>query len=576
VFVGFYAVLIGLILTIACMNLANMLLARGAARRKELAIRLAVGASRFRLIRQMMSEGILLALLGGAAGFAFAEWGSRLTAQMKIPSSVPIDFDFHSLDWHTLLFTFAVSILCGVGFSMAPAFQATKADVAPALKEGAGVELRSYRLFGMRNLLVLGQIAGSLMLLLMTGFLVLGITKVAGIQTAFDPNQMYLLSIDPVRDGYSAEKAQALFETLPDRLQQVPGVRSVAFAAQPPFSMIGDATDVSAPTDSSERVQTVKSIAKDRIGAGYFAALDAPLLEGREFDAHDQRVEAGADTRLKEPKGGSLASAGPNAALSNVALPIILNQSAAHGLFGNENPVGRRITENERAYEVIGIARDLKTGMPSGESSSVIYLPLTRRDFASPPPGGMTIMVRANASAGGSSGRDAMAGIRREIAAVDPNLAVFDVRTLGEYLDISKTYTRIATTMYGGIGVFGLILAAIGLAGVTACSVVRRRKEIGIRMALGSSKGQVLRLVLREGTALVAVGTVFGFLGAVVMVKALSSLTNIFVEAFQFGTKDPRLLIGAPLLLAGLALLACYLPARRSAKIDPLTALREE
>jgi ABC-type antimicrobial peptide transport system permease subunit len=260
----------------------------------------------------------------------------------------------------------------------------------------------------------------------------------------------------------------------------------------------------------------------------------------------------------------------------SVAVPIILNQSAARGLFGNENPLGRRVTEDARAYEVIGVVHDLKSGMPSGESAAVLYLPLTRRDFASPPPGGMTIMVRGNVSAGGSSAIDAMAGIRREIAAIDPNLAVFDVRTLGEYLDISKTYTRIATTMYGGIGVFGLVLAAIGLAGVTAYSVARRRKEIGIRMALGSSKGQVLRLVLREGIVLVAVGTVLGFLGAVGMARALSALTDIFVEAFQSGTNDPRLLIGAPVLLAGLAMLACYLPARRSSKIDPLTALREE
>jgi ABC-type antimicrobial peptide transport system permease subunit len=331
--------------------------------------------------------------------------------------------------------------------------------------------------------------------------------------------------------------------------------------------MIGATADVSAPTDSSERVQTVKSIAKDRIGAGYFAALDAPLLEGREFDERDQRVEVGADTRSNGSKGVSSPS---------VALPIILNQSAARGLFGNANPVGQRVTEGARAYEIIGVIHDLKTGMPSGDSPSVIYLPLTRRDFARPPPGGMTIMVRANASAAGSSGMDAMAGIRHEIAAIDPNLAVFDVRTLGEYLDISKTYTRIATTMYGGIGVFGLILAAIGLAGVTAYSVARRRKEIGIRMALGSSKGQVLRLVLREGIVLVTVGTALGFLGAMGMAKGLSALTSMFTEAFQSGTDDPRLLIGAPLLLAGLALLACYIPARRSAKIDPLTALREE
>jgi len=182
----------------------------------------------------------------------------------------------------------------------------------------------------------------------------------------------------------------------------------------------------------------------------------------------------------------------------------------------------------------------------------------------------MTIMVRSDA------GADALGGIRHEIASIDPNLAVFNVRTLGEYLDMSKAYMRIAMNMYGGIGLFGLVLAAIGLAGVTAYAVARRRKEIGIRMALGSSKGQVLRLVLREGIVLVAAGTVLGFLGAIAMSKGLSALTSIFGDAFKVGTNDPRLLIGAPLLLAGLAMLACYIPARRSAKIDPLKALREE
>ena len=278
---------------------------------------------------------------------------------------------------------------------------------------------------------------------------------------------------------------------------------------------------------------------------------------GREFEDRDQRIDSSA---------------------AGVVVPVLLNQSAAKGLFGIENPVGRRTADDKISCEVIGVVHDLKSGIATGEPSSIMYLPLTRRDFASPPAGGMTIMVRANSSGGtgGSSGVDAMSGIRHEIASSDPNLAVFNVQTLDEFFDISKSYMRIALNIYGGIGVFGLILAAIGLAGVTAYSVARRRKEIGIRMALGSSTGQVLRLVLREGTALIAVGTVLGFLGAVVIVKALSSLTNIFVDAFQFGVNDPRLLVGAPLLLAGLAMLACYLPARRSAKIDPLTALREE
>ncbi len=551
VLMGFYGLLIGLIMTIACMNLANMLLSRAAARRKELAIRIAVGASRFRLVRQMLSEGMLLSLLAGVAGLALAYWFGRLSSQMKLPLAVPVEFNY-AMDWRALVFTFALAIVCGVGFSLAPALQSTKADVAPTLKEGAGVELRSYRRFGMRNLLVVGQVAGSLMLLLITGFVVLGVSKSAGMQTNFDARTMYLLSIDPVRDGYSAAKAQALFEMLPDRLRSASAVRNIVLAEQPPFSIPGGTASLSGKLDAGSTTQTVKSVAREKIGGGYFAALDEPVIAGREFEDRDQRIDTSA---------------------AGAVIPVLLNQSAAKGLFGSENPVGRRTSEDKISYEVIGVVHDLKSGIATGAPSSIMYLPLTRRDFASPPPGGMTIMVRANSSGGAG---DAMNGIRHEIASIDPNLAVFNVQTLDEFFDISKSYMRIALNIYGGIGVFGLVLAAIGLAGVTAYAVARRRKEIGIRMALGSSQGQVLRLVLREGTALIAVGTVLGFLGAVVMVKALSSLTNIFVEAFQSGTNDPRLLIGAPLLLASLAMLACYLPARRSAKIDPLTALREE
>jgi predicted permease len=549
VLMGFYALLVGLILTIACMNLANMLLSRAAARRKELAIRIAVGASRFRLVRQMLSEGLLLSLMAGTAGFALAWWFGRMTGQIKLPLAVPVEFDY-SLDWHALVFTFGLAIVCGIGFSLAPALQSTKADVAPTLKEGTGVELRAYRRFGMRNLLVVGQVAGSLMLLLITGFVVLGVNKSSGMQTRFDARTMYLMSIDPVRDGYSAEKAQAMFERLPDRLKSVGAVRGVTLAEQPPFSIPGGAKSISGPAAAGpgDGKQTIQSVAREKIGSGYFGLLDEPVLAGREFEDRDARTDT---------SGGAV-------------IPVLLNQSAAKGLFGNQSPVGQRVVEGRTSYEVVGLVHDLKSGVATVATSSIMYLPLTRRDFASPPPGGMTIIVRS------SAGGDAMSGIRREIAAIDPNLAIFDVRTLDEYFDISKSYMRIALNIYGGIGIFGLILAAIGLAGVTGYSVVRRRKEIGIRMALGSSKGQVLRLVLREGTVLVIIGTALGFAGAVVMVKGLSSLANMFADAFQFGVNDPRLLIGAPVLLAGLAMLACYIPARRSAQIDPLKALREE
>ena len=546
VLIGFFAVLMGLIMTIACMNLANILLARSANRRKELAIRLAIGASRFRLIRQMLSEGIVLSLLGGIAGFALAYALSILRSKFTPPSVLPVERTSNP-DWHAAILVFALAIVCGIGFSLAPALRATKADVTPALKDGPTLQLAGYRRFGLRNLLMVAQVAGSLMLLLITGFLVIGISQRSNIQTKFDPRTMYLLSIDPMRNGYTSEKAQALFEKLPEQLKASGPVRSIALAAQAPFS-IQDDEDAEIQLTAEDlggtsRVQI--SAIEETVGAGYFAALSEPMLAGREFVELDQRSQADGSK----------------------VLPVVLNESTARGFFGKGNAIGERIKDDKRSYEVVGVVHDLKNGI--GPSQSLIYLPLTQRNFARPPADGMTIMVRSDA------GTDALSGIRREIAFIDPNLKIFNVQTLNEYLERSRSSERLSVTTYGGIGVFGLVLAAIGLSGVTAYTVAQRRKEIGIRMALGARKGQVLLLVLREGAALVSVGTVLGFLGTFVLAKMLSALTDVFVDALKVGTDDPRLLFGAPLLLAALALLACYVPARRAAKIDPLKALRE-
>jgi macrolide transport system ATP-binding/permease protein len=557
---GFFILMMGLIITIACMNLASMLIARGANRRKELAIRLSVGASRFRLVRQMISEGLLLSLLGGLAGFALAYWLSVLNSQLTSPTAVPIESDF-TPDWSAAVFAFALAILCGIGFSLAPALRATKADLTPALKDGLALRLPAYRRFGLRNVLMVAQVAGSLMLLLITGFLVMGISKTSNVQTKFDPSTMVLLSIDPVRDGYPPENAQAFFEKLPERLKTAGPVSSIALAAQAPFSIQDDeddSTQLTAENSGKSRVQ--QSVFEETVGTGYFATLNEPMLAGREFDQRDQRSEVDGSMTLS-------LSAVPSAAPPAV-LPVVLNETAERKLFGNANALGKRVRDDKRSYEVVGVVRDLKNGIAI--SQSVIYLPLTQRDFARPPAGGITILVRSDA------GTDAISGIRSQIASIDPHLTLFHVQTLSDHLYLTRSTTRSAVRTYGGIGVFGLVLAAIGLAGVTAYAVVQRRKEIGIRTALGASKSQVLRLVLREGAALIVVGTVLGFLGAIAMAKILSSLTNIFAQTLNVGTDDPRLLIGAPLLLAAVAMLGCYLPARRSAQIDPLKALREE
>jgi macrolide transport system ATP-binding/permease protein len=542
--IGFFVALMGLVTTLACMNLANMLMARGANRRKELAIRLAVGAGRFRLVRQMMSEGILLSLLGGIAGFVLAYGLGVLNSHFTPPMTVPIESNFY-LDWHAGVFAFGLAIVCGIGFTLLPALQTTKADLTPALKEGSMLRLPGYRRFGLRNLLMVAQVAASLMLLLMTGFLVIGISKSSSIETKLDPNAMYLLSLDPVRDGYAPEKTEALFEKISERLRSAGPVRSVTLAAQPPFTGEVEPTQLSAE-DAPGSSRKQQPVLKETVGAGYFAALSEPMMVGREFVEPDQRSHA---------DGSKI-------------LPAVLNESAARGFFGKGDVIGKHISGDTQSYQVVGVVRDTKD--VQGFSQSILYLPLTSRDFARPPAGGITIMVRSDA------GRDALTAIRNEIALIDPTLNIFNMQTLGEYLDRSRSHLRFSIQTYGGIGVFGLVLAAIGLAGVTAYAVAQRRKEIAIRTALGASQAQVLGLVLREGAALVGVGTVLGFLGAIGLAKMVSALASVFVDALRVGTGDPRLLVGAPLLLAAVAMLACYIPARRSVRIDPLKALREE
>jgi predicted permease len=536
------------------MNLANMQLARATTRRREVAIRLSVGASRFRLIRQLLTESVLLASAGGLAGILLAYWAAAGFKRIKMPFAFPVNLDI-TPDWRVLLFTFALSLAAGIGFGLAPALASTRTDLASTLKEGALAQVRRFRRFGMRNLLMVSQVAGSLLLLLITGFLIIGDEKSNRIDIPFDPQKMYLISIDPLRDGYAAEKAASLFDNLPERLKRATGAQEISLAEAPPFSPLVATSTLTAPSDAGTVDQVVQKVAKLTVGVRYFAALSVNMLEGREFDSRDQRIDTS----------------------QGQSLPVVLNETAAREFFGSRDPLGRRLLETSRAYQVVGVVRDLSAPMSAADTGAqittempTIYLPLTRSDFSHSPAGGMIVMVRA------ARGLDSMERIRQEIASIDPNLVIFNVRTLAEQVDQTMAVARLETIFYGVIGSFGLILAAIGLAGVTAYSVARRRKEIGIRMALGARKAQVLRLVMREGGMLVIAGLVLGSLGAFAVSRALGAASSIFGPSFTAASHDPRLIFGAPLLLAALAMLACYVPARRSAKIDPLIALREE
>ncbi len=559
---SFMAVLMGLILSLACTNLANLLLARGSQRRKEIAIRLAVGADRFRLLRQLLTESILLALAGGAGSFVFTYWLTNLISSMRLPTPVAFEFNVRP-DLGVFLVTLLVSLVVGVAFGLMPALAATRADMTPALKEGGLSGLRGYRRFGARNLLVAYQVASSLMLLLIVGYLVLGYRRTSHVDPGFPIGNLYLVELDPAHDGYSTEQSAKLLDVLPERLGRLSAVESLTLAEAAPFADFVAAPNArfSVPRPQGD-VQV--SVVRQRIGGAYFATLGIPLVRGREFAARDLRARPTPET----------------------AQPALVNQTGARELFGREEPVGHRILDirTSASYTVIGITRDLKAGFFSSKPVATVFVPLLMDSQASAssdvfaamnagsfgPSPGATIVVR------GRAGADAIGAVRSELDSLDSHLTIFNTRTMAEQLGQMNTLIQLSSTFYGGIGVFGLILASIGLGGVTAYAVARRSKEIGIRMALGASQGQVLRLVMREGAALVAVGTVLGFAGAVPMARVLSAMTDELARAFGASTGDPVLLIGAPLLLASLAMLACYIPARKAAEIDPLAALRQE
>jgi len=536
----FNVVLWALVLSLVCANLAGLLLARGGQRRREIAIRLSVGASRARLVRQFLTESELLSFAGWLAGIVLAYWITQVLSSLPLPSQIPLEFNCR-IDLHVIAITLATSLAAGIAFGLAPALSSTRADIGLTLKEGAQAPLRAYRRFGLRNLFVVGQMAASLMLLLVTWIVALAFLSTARIDTGVEVANLNLVSLDPVRDGYSAEAVAGLFTKLPDELSRVAGVRALALTGSA-LPSHADSTRISVPAADGKVGLAQYPAYRERIGADYFATLGVPLLAGREFNLRDREQDT----------------------------PAILSQTAARTLFGAEDPIGRRIREGERNYTVVGLARDVRAGLLTPNQAAMVFLPLTAEWLARNAAQRVTLLVR------GSTGRDTLAAVRDRIASLHPGLTVFNVHTMQEDLDRLNSFTQWTSSMYVILGFFALLLACVGLGGVTAYTVVRRRKEIGIRMALGARASQVRGLVLKEGAALVAVGFALGVSGAFALARVFATYSDILARSFGNRGYNPLLLIGAPLVLAGLTMVACYLPARRATGIDPMAALREE
>ncbi len=564
-FKQFLTVMGSLLLLIACANMATMMLARAADRRKEIAMRLALGASRGRLMRQLLTESVLLAAGAAPLAFLFSVWIMGMFSQLRMPFPIPIAIDL-TADWRVLVFTFAVTGLTGVLFGLLPALQATRTDLVAALKEGGAMRLRKFRALSLRNALMLGQIAASLTLLLMTGYLGLGIQSTLGVQEGFDPRNLYLISLDPVRDGYSAARAADFLSKLLERVKRLPAVTAACLTDTLPAAMDGNPGVVfSTAPGRPDGLRKEYWARKHTVGRDYFETAGIRILSGRGFRREDEAESAAA---------------------------VIVSQEAVRRYWSGENPVGRRIEirnagasgsfglwpgsfdnrasmldSARRTLEVVGVARDVSEDIIASKKHPAVYLPLSLADYVRPSLRGVTLMVRA------APGVDVIREVRQEISALDSNVTSFNARSMTEHIAQFMSVLKSATWTYAFMGLSGLVLASVGLAGVTAHSVAKRGHEIGIRMALGAQKRHVLGLVMKEGAILVTVGTVAGLALALAGIRAMSGM---FFAVASVKGYDPVLLVGAPLLLAGLALIACYVPARRSMRIDPVVTLRME
>jgi predicted permease len=553
----------GLLLLIACANVANMMLAKSASRRREIAVRLSLGATRGRLIRQLLTESMLIAAAAGAIAFIASAWLMRLASQIRMPYPVPVTFDL-SPDLRVLLFTLAATGATGVAFGLIPAWQATRADLTPALKEGGNIQLRRHRRLNLLNGLMLCQMAGSLCLLLLTAFLGLGIQTTVGIQRGFDSSNLYLVSLDPVRDGYSGAQAAALFDKLMSRVRSLPSVTSATLTETVPVAMDGN----TGATLYDARVETVKALRSARkhiVGQDYFETAGIPILRGRSFRKEDEK--AGAEAVIVSQELVRAYWAGEEVLGRRIAIG---NGEAAGGFGVVPGPFDFRTTNSgngRQEFEVVGVAGDVSEDLIASKKHPAIYLPLRPPDYGQPSPRGVTLMVR------GAPGADAMGAVQREIEATGAALTPFNARSMTEQIAEFMSALRSAAWTWNLLGAFGLILAATGLAGVTAYAVTQRGHEIGIRVALGARKRDVLGLVMKQGMIVVAAGTLIGMALTWAGVRLMSSF---FFSVASVQSFEPAVLIGAPLLLAGLALAACYAPARRALRIDPAIALRRE
>jgi len=527
---------VGFVLLIACANVANLSMSKSALRRREIAVRIALGAGRWRVVRQLLTESLVLSLAGGAAGLLLASWSNTALASLG-PDTLP-RVRTASLDAGVLLFTLCLSVFVGLLFGLAPALHSTKTDLTESLKSRAQGPSRGRRHERVRQLLVVGEVAVSLVLLVGGGLMMRSFLRLTSVDPGFNPRGVMTATVPLAGPRYATdEQRAAFFQRLTTQLGSLPGVKSVSAINHLPLG--GDVWTLGftvegrpAPPDAERPAAVYRVVRPD-----YFRTMGAALLQGRDFTERDDDASPGV---------------------------LIINEALARRQWPGEEPLGKRIIvngERSKSREVVGIVKDVKQGEWASEPQPEMYLP----HLQAASPRSMTLVVRTSPDS-----LEIGPALRREVWAIDSDLPVSRVSSMEEVVAESVGQQRFNTLLIGLFAATALILAAVGVYGVMSHAVAQRTHEIGVRLALGARGRDILGMIIRQGLALTVIGLAVGLAVALALVRVMSSLL------YKVSTTDPLIYGGVAAALTLSALLACYIPARRATKVDPMVALRHD
>src|ERR1700752_167248 len=522
---------VGIVLLIVCANVANLMLSRASVRRREIAIRLALRAGRLRLVRQLLTESLLIALLGGVVGLVAAQWAAGLLPTFFPPNEAQgLNL---SLDWRVLVFTLVVTLITGMLFGLVPALQATNRNLITSLKDDGNVTVPRLRRLGLRDVLVISQLALSLVLLIGAALFVRSLQNAFSFDPGFASQNLLIASIETRGTGLNKQQGQNFYQQTLERVSSLPGVTSVTLTRVIPISGGGQRRGAELEGYQPKQNEDTE-LNTNVVGSNYFSTTGIPIVQGREFSTLDREGTPGV---------------------------VVVNEELARRYFP-QGAIGKRIRmgSEEPWVEIIGIARNAKYRNLREQTLPFIYIPLAQEYQA-----GMTVMVR---TAGDPV--SLLAPLRNEMRQLNKDIPVFSVQTMTERIGGQLAADRLIAVLLSTFGISALLLAAVGIYGVMGYSVAQRTREIGIRMALGAERSDILRLIVRQGLFLIVIGALIGFGLAFALTRVLEN------QLFGVSATDPLSFGVIVLVLVSVALLACYLPARRATKVDPLVALRYE